>query len=62
MQAETIAETLGQMPRPLAERPAHGVVIAQEKHTLTVGEAPVALEVVLSLPAVELSSDAVLKV
>ena len=52
-QAEAIASTLGQQQRALAEKPASEVVIAEERHPLSLHDQQEELRIVLTRPLVE---------
>ena len=54
--------TVGHPLKPLAELPPQEVRVAEEKHTLAVGEATEDLRIVLTRPLVAACSKAVLEV
>ena len=53
LQAEAIASTLGQQQRALAEKPGSEVVIAEERHPLSLHDKQEELRIVLTRPLVE---------
>ena len=62
LQAEAIANTLGQQQRVLAEKPASEVVIAEERHPLALHDKQEELRIVLTRPLVEPCAPEVLQV